>query len=206
MPIMDGMELCETIKSNILTSHIPVLLLTAKTSEEAQKEGFAHGADAYITKPFNTDLLVLRVNNILRSRKKLIEKFKKERILEPSELTATSTDELFLQKAIDLIEKNMSSTEFSINDFIKEMGMSRSVLYRKLKALTDQSITEFIRTIKLKRAGQLILQSQLSISEIAFDLGFNDLKHFRKSFQKLFNELPSEYRQKHTSKETDNGA
>ena len=206
MPIMDGMELCETIKSNILTSHIPVLLLTAKTSEEAQKEGFAHGADAYITKPFNTDLLVLRVNNILRSRKKLIEKFKKERILEPSELTATSTDELFLQKAIDLIEKNMSSAEFSINDFIKEMGMSRSVLYRKLKALTDQSITEFIRTIKLKRAGQLILQSQLSISEIAFDLGFNDLKHFRKSFQKLFNELPSEYRQKHTSKETDNGA
>ena len=203
MPVMDGIELCEIIKSNILTSHIPVILLTAKTSEEAQKEGFAHGADAYVTKPFDANLLILRVNNILRSRKKLIEKFKKESILQPSELTATSTDELFLQKAIDLIEQNMSTAEFSINEFIQEMGMSRSVLYRKLKALTDQSITEFIRTIKLKRAGQLILKSQLSISEIAFDLGFNDLKHFRKSFQKLFNELPSEYRQNHTSKDID---
>ena len=200
MPIMDGMELCETIKSNILTSHIPVILLTAKTSEDAHKEGFIHGADAYITKPFNAELLVLRVKNILRSRKKLIEKFKKDSILEPSAITATSTDELFLQKAIDLIEQNMSGSEFNINDFIQEMGMSRSVLYRKLKALTDQSITEFIRTIKLKRAGQLILQSDLSISEIAFDLGFNDLKHFRKSFQKLFNELPSDFRQNHTGK------
>jgi len=203
MPVMDGVELCNRIKSNITTSHIPVLLLTAKTSEEAQKSGFTTGADAYITKPFDANLLELRVNNILNSRKFLIDKFKKDIILEPKELTATSPDELFLQKAIKLVEENISNQEFTINDFIMEMNMSRSALYRKLKALTNQSITEFIRTVKLKRAGQLILQSQLNISEIAFDLGFNDLKHFRKSFQKVFNELPSEYRLNHSERKTE---
>lgn len=197
MPVMDGIEFCARIKTNLQTSHMPVILLTAKTSEESQKSGYTTGADAYIVKPFNTNLLEVRVNNILRSRKSLIEKFKKDTILEPKELTATSADEMFLQKAIDLIEQNMTNAEYTINDFISEMNMSRSVLYRKLKVLTDQSITEFIRTIKLKRAGQLILKSQLSISEIAFDLGFNDLKHFRISFQKVFNELPSQYRANH---------
>ncbi len=195
MPVMDGVELCHRIKTNITTSHIPVLLLTAKTSDEAKNTGFTTGADAYITKPFNANILKLRVNNILNSRKSLIEKYKKDLILTPKELTATSPDELFLQKAIDLVEANMSNHQFTVNDFISEMNMSRSALYRKLKALTNQSITEFIKTIKLKRAGQLILQSQMNISEIAYELGFNDLKHFRKSFKNVFNELPSEYRQ-----------
>ncbi|MGQ7944322.1 hybrid sensor histidine kinase/response regulator transcription factor [Flavobacterium sp. WC2509] len=204
MPVMNGIELCAKIKTNILTSHIPVILLTAKTSEESQKSGYTTGADAYITKPFDAEILEIRVKNIIRSRKFLIQKFKKEAILEPKELAATSADELFLQKAIDLIEKNIYNSEYSIDDFISEMSMSRSVLYRKLKALTDQSITEFIRTIKLKRAGQLILKSQSSISEIAFDLGFNDLKYFRTCFQKLFNELPSQYRAKHSENLKDN--
>lgn len=199
MPKMDGIELCHLIKNNILTSHIPVLLLTAKTSEDDQKQGFQTGADAYITKPFDANMLELRVNNLLKTRKSLIEKFKKDLILEPSKPEVVSQDEIFLHKAINLVEAHINDSEYSINDFVNEMGMSRSALYRKLKALTDQSITEFIRTIKLKRAGQLILQTQLNISEIAFDLGFNDLKHFRKSFQKLFDELPSEYRTKHTS-------
>lgn len=196
MPKMDGIELCHRIKNNILTSHIPVLLLTAKTSETDQKQGFKTGADAYITKPFDANMLEMKVNNLLKTRRSLIEKFKKELILEPTKLEVISQDEVFLQKAISLVEAHINDSEYTINDFVNEMGMSRSALYRKLKALTDQSITEFIRTIKLKRAGQLILQTQLNISEIAFDLGFNDLKHFRKSFQKLFDELPSEYRTK----------
>ncbi|MFB9058253.1 two-component regulator propeller domain-containing protein [Mariniflexile ostreae] len=208
MPIMDGVTLCDKIKSNIITSHIPVILLTAKTSEDAQKQGYALGADVYITKPFDAHILEMRVRNLLKFRKSLINKFRKDIILQPKELTVTSADEVFLQKAISLVEDNLSNSEFGVNEFINEMGTSRSVLYRKLKALTDQSLTEFIRTIKLKRAGQLIAQSQLNISEIAFDLGFNDLKHFRKSFQKLFNELPSEYRQNHgvdsESERTDN--
>ena len=197
MPKMDGIEMCRQIKSNIMTSHIPVLLLTAKTSESAQKQGFETGADAYVTKPFDANMLEMRVNNLLKTRQSLIEKFKKDLILEPTKPEVVSQDEVFLQKAITLVETHINNSEYSINDFVIEMGMSRSALYRKLKALTDQSITEFIRTIKLKRAGQLILQTQLNISEIAFDLGFNDLKHFRKSFQKLFDELPSEYRTKY---------
>lgn len=197
MPKMDGIELCKNIKGNISTSHIPVILLTAKTAESAQKQGYQTGADAYITKPFDATILEMKVNNLLKTRKRLIEKFKKDLILEPSKPELNSPDETFLQKAIDLVEAHINDSEYSINDFVNEMGMSRSALYRKLKALTDQSITEFIRTIKLKRAGQLILQTDLNISEIAFDLGFNDLKHFRKSFQKLFDELPSEYRVKY---------
>ena len=194
MPVMDGITLCEKVKSNIQTSHIPVILLTAKTSEESQKSAYTTGADAYITKPFNANVLEIRVSNLLKSRKNLVSKFKKELILQPKDIAVTSTDELFLKKAIDILEENLTNSDFSINEFIEKMGMSRSVLYRKLKALTGQSIFEFIRTIKLKRAAQLIIKSDLTISEVAYDLGFNDLKYFRKHFKLLFNELPSQYR------------
>ena len=194
MPIMNGIELCTRIKTDILTSHIPVLLLTAKTSQDSQKEGYKIGADAYVTKPFDASILEQRVKNLLKTRQNLIKKFKKDIILKPKELEITSADEIFLKKSIALIEENINNAEFTITDFISELGMSRSALYRKLKALTGQSITEFIRTIKLKRAAQLIAQTKRTISEIAFDLGFNDLKHFRKTFKKLFNELPSQYR------------
>lgn len=194
MPEMDGMELCQNIKTNIKMSHIPVILLTAKTSYEYQKVGFETGADAYVTKPFDASILELRVVNLLNSRKNLIAKFKQDIILQPKEITATSADEVFLKKAIDLVEANISNSSFTIKDFVGEMGMSRSVLYRKLKALTDQSISEFIKAIKLKRAAQLMEQTDMTISEIAFELGYNDLKNFRSSFQKMFNKLPSEYR------------
>lgn len=194
MPIMNGTELCKHIKTDVITSHIPILLLTAKTSNKSQKEGYKIGADAYVTKPFDATILENKVKNILKTRQNLIKKFKKDIILKPKELEITSADEIFLQKSIALIEKNINNHDFTINDFIAEIGMSRSALYRKLKALTGQSITEFIKTIKLKRAAQLIAQTKMTISEIAFDLGFNDLKHFRKSFQKLFDELPSKYR------------
>lgn len=194
MPVMDGMELCDILKTNIATSHIPVILLTAKTSEESQNQGYKFGADAYILKPFDANVLEVRVRNLIKARTLLIEKYRKDIILEPTNLKVESTDELFLQKAIGLIEENMLNPEYTIQNFISEIGMSRSALYRKLKVLTNQTITEFIRTIKLKRAKQLIMTSQLNISEIAFSLGFNDLKHFRKMFKELFNELPSQCR------------
>ena len=194
MPIMNGIDFCDKIKTNIITSHIPVLLLTAKTSQDSQKQGYKIGADAYITKPFDTSILEQKVKNLLSTRQNLIKKFKKDLILKPKELEITSADEIFLKKSIDLIENNINNAEFTIQDFISEIGMSRSALYRKLKALTGQSISEFIKDIKLKRAAQLIAQTKMNISEIAFDLGFSDLKHFRKSFKKQFNELPSQYR------------
>lgn len=199
MPVMDGMELCHNIKTNVRTSHIPVIMLTARTAEDYQKSGYRTGADAYITKPFDAEILELRVNNLLKSRRDLIERFKKDVILRPKEVTATSADEDFLKKAIKIVEENMTNSKFTVQVLIDEMNMSRSALYRKLKSLTDQSLTEFIRVIKLKRAAQLMVKTEMTISEIAFDLGFNDQKNFRKSFKQQFNKVPSKYRADHES-------
>ncbi|WP_366186139.1 two-component regulator propeller domain-containing protein [Flavobacterium ovatum] len=196
MPIMDGFELCKKIKTDIITSHIPVILLTAKTSDVHRDEGYKLGANAYITKPFDAEILGIRVDNLLGTRKQLISKFKKDIILEPKELTITSADEVFLEKAIKIVEDNISDTEFNVITFTEQMNMSRSVLFRKMKVLTGQSINEFVRTIKLKRAGQLLIQSQMNISDVAYEVGFNDLKYFRKCFKTLFEETPSSYRSK----------
>ncbi|MEC3907163.1 two-component regulator propeller domain-containing protein [Tamlana sp. 2201CG12-4] len=196
MPKMDGLELCDKLKTNIETSHIPVILLTAKTSKEFQNTGYENGADAYITKPFDANVLEVRVINLLKSRKNLIDKFRKDIILQPKELTVVSADEVFLKKAISLVEENISDSEFNVAEFTDHMHMSRSVLFRKIKALTGQSITLFIRTVKLKRAGQLLLQSQMNISEVAYEVGFNDLKYFRKCFKEHFGITPSDYRSK----------
>ena len=194
MPIMNGFELCEKIKTTLVTSHIPIILLTAKTSEIHQEQGYTTGADAYITKPFKANILEARVNNLLRTRANLIRKFKKDIILKPKDLTITSTDELFLQKAIEVVEKNITNPEFDTNLFLESMNMSRTVLYTKLKALTGQNLSTFIRIIKLKRAGQLISETNMNISQVAYEVGFNDLKYFRKCFKDFFKKLPSEYR------------
>ncbi|PCH73445.1 MAG: hybrid sensor histidine kinase/response regulator [Flavobacteriaceae bacterium] len=194
MPIMDGFEMCRTIKTTITTSHIPIILLTAKTSLIHKGQGYKLGANAYITKPFDAHILEVRVDNLLKSRENLISKFKKDLILKPKELTITSSDEKFLEKAIQIVEKNIADSEFNVYMFTDQMNMSRSVLFRKIKALTGQSISSFIRTIKIKRAGQLLVKTSMNISEIAYEVGFNDLKYFRKCFKNEFNEVPSDYR------------
>ncbi|MGA9637737.1 hybrid sensor histidine kinase/response regulator transcription factor [Flavobacterium sp.] len=198
MPEMDGFELCRRIKTDILTSHIPVILLTAKTSDTHREEGYKMGANAYITKPFDAEILKIRVDNLLATRKQLISKFKKDIILEPKELTITSADEIFLEKAIKIVEENIADADFNVNVFTDQMHMSRSVLFRKMKVLTGQSINEFVRTIKLKRAGQLLISTQMNISDVAYEVGFNDLKYFRKCFKTVFDETPSTYRSKNT--------
>ena len=198
MPIMDGFEMCKIIKTTITTSHIPIILLTAKTSPIHKGQGYKLGANAYITKPFDAHILEVRVDNLLKSRENLISKFKKDLILKPKELTITSSDEKFLEKAIQTVEKNISDSEFNVYMFTDQMNMSRSVLFRKIKALTGQSISSFIRTIKIKRAGQLLAKTSMNISEIAYEVGFNDLKYFRKCFKNEFNEVPSDYRNSHT--------
>jgi ligand-binding sensor domain-containing protein/signal transduction histidine kinase/DNA-binding response OmpR family regulator len=196
MPKMDGIEFCRRLKTDLKTSHIPVILLTARTSLVYQKNGLETGADDYVTKPFNTTLLTLRVNNLITSRQKLKERFVKQVNLQPGEVTITSTDHQFLQKAIKIVEDHMSDSKFKVDDFIKEINMSRSVLFRKLKALTGQSTNEFIKTIRLKRAAQLFERSDLNISEIAYEVGFNDPKYFRNCFKKQFGKSPSRYREK----------
>ncbi|WP_242206090.1 hybrid sensor histidine kinase/response regulator transcription factor [Aestuariivivens insulae] len=196
MPVMDGIEMCNVLKSDIKTSHIPIILLTAKTSSKAQETGFKTGADIYITKPFDANILELQVNNLFSSRKHMILKYKKDVILTPKELTVTPADEEFLERAFHIVEENISSTGFNAQSFTDEIGMSRTLLYTKLKALTGQSLSEFIRTVRLKKAAQMIAQTEMNISEIAYEVGFSDLKYFRKSFKVLFNASPTEYRSK----------
>lgn len=194
MPEMNGFELCNKIKTSLITSHIPVILLTAKTAEIHQEEGFKLGANAYITKPFNANILETRVNNLLRTRANLIRKFNNDIVLKPEELTITSTDELFLQKAIKIVEENITNPDFNTSNFIDLMNMSRTVLYTKLKAITGQNLSTFIRIIKLKKAGQLLSKTDLNVSEIAYEVGFNDIKYFRQCFREYFKVLPSKYR------------
>jgi len=193
MPIMDGLELCEKLKTTKTTSHIPVVMLTAKISQESELEGLKNGADDYIRKPFDTELLKVKLNNIITGRDVLRKRFNREINLKPKEVTVTSTDERFLQQAIEIVEKHMMNTDFSVEMLVKEMGHSRSNLYLKFKEITGLSSSEFIRNIRLKRAVQLFEQSDLSVKEIMYMTGFNTASYFAKCFKKQFGVIPSEY-------------
>jgi signal transduction histidine kinase/DNA-binding response OmpR family regulator len=192
MPVMDGFELTAKIKDDENTSHIPIILLTAKASQENKIEGLLNKADDYITKPFSIAELNARIENILASRKKLKEKFSRNITVNPSEITTTSLDEKFLREALRVVENNMDKSEFEAEDFCQQIGMSRAHVHRKLKSLTDQSATQFIRIIRLKRARQLIQQKSGSISEIAYQTGFSSLSYFSKCFKETHGLLPSE--------------
>ncbi|TMM56774.1 response regulator [Maribacter algarum] len=193
MPVMDGLELCEKIKTKTATSHIPVIMITAKSSQESEVEGLQNGADDYIRKPFDIELLQLKLNNIVKQREDLRRRFNREITLQPKEVTVTSTDELFLQNAIEIVEKHMTNTDFNVEMMVKEMGHSRSNLYLKFKEITGLSSSEFIRNIRLKRAVQLFDQSDLSVKEIMYMTGFNTASYFSKCFKKQFGVIPSEY-------------
>ncbi|MGA9637818.1 hybrid sensor histidine kinase/response regulator transcription factor [Flavobacterium sp.] len=193
MPVMDGIEMCDKLKTTSETSHIPVVMLTAKTSQEWEKEGLKNGADGYIRKPFDMELLELKLKNILKYREELRRRFNRDTTLQPNEVTVTSADERFLQKAIEVVEKHMMNTEFSVELMVKEMALSRSNLYLKIKELTGLSSSEFIRNIRLKRAMQLLEQSDLSVKEIMYMTGFNTASYFSKCFKKQFGVIPSKY-------------
>jgi signal transduction histidine kinase/ligand-binding sensor domain-containing protein/DNA-binding response OmpR family regulator len=199
MPSMNGMEFCKKVKTDWLTSHIPVILLTAKASAQSKIEGLETGADAYLTKPFNSNELSVRIRNLLEQRKMLREKFSKEIKVEPASIAVTSLDNEFLQKAFDVAEKNLSNTEFNSEAFAKEMFVSRSQLHRKLLAITSQAPGEFLRTFRLKRAATFILEKRLSITQVAFEVGFSSPSHFTKAFRQQFNCLPTEFIEKNNS-------
>ncbi|AHM60551.1 Histidine kinase-like ATPase [Flammeovirgaceae bacterium 311] len=192
MPEMDGQELCRLLKENEKTSHIPVILLTAKASQESKLEGFETGADDYITKPFHLKELQVRVKNLLEQREKLRKRFSRTVLLQPKEIAITSTDEKFLSKCIATVEKHMSNPDFSVDEMGREIGMSRSQLHRKLKALIDQSTTEFIRNIRLKRASELIKNNFGNTSDVAYAVGFNSVSYFIKCFRQVYGKTPSD--------------
>ncbi|MEL6650976.1 MAG: DNA-binding response regulator, partial [Bacteroidota bacterium] len=184
---------CNALKSDPLTSHIPVILLTAKSSEESEREGLAFGADDYVRKPFKLDILKLKIQNLLKLRAEIHRRFRQEVLLQPESVSVTSTDEIFLKRAMDLIEEHMTNPDFNVENMAREIGMSRSKLYLKLKALTGQSSSEFIRTVRLKRAVQLLESSDLTVKEIMYMTGFNTASYFSKCFKKQFGIVPSEY-------------
>lgn len=193
MPLMDGVELAKKIKTETLTAHIPIVLLTAMGSEEKQLEGLKAGVNDYITKPFTFEILASRVNNLLTQQRLLQKRFQKQIEVDPGEVTITPVDEKFLKQALEAIEKQIDNPDFSVEDLSREMCMSRVTFYRKIVSLTGRSPLEFIRSIRLKRAAQLLEKSGMSIAEIAYQVGFNDPKIFTRFFKEEFNMLPSQY-------------
>ena len=196
MPRMDGIQFCKKVKTDVNTSHIPVILLTARTSIENRIEGLETGADSYIPKPFHPQHLKIRVEKLIELRTNLISKFSKTVSFEAKEMTLTSADERFLQKAINLVKENIANPDLNIEDMSSELGMSRVHLYRKLKALTNQTPSEFVRTIRLKQAAYLLSQNKINIFEVAFAVGFSSHQYFTNCFQNYFNMSPSEYGKK----------
>ncbi|SHN31551.1 Signal transduction histidine kinase [Cyclobacterium lianum] len=196
MPEMDGIEFCARIKNDINSSHIPVLLLTAKSSHMHQLEGYESGADDYITKPFPLDLLLVKINNLLEGRFRFQTQFKRTLDLSPEKVQISSPDEKILKTAIAVIEKHMDEPSFGIPHLVKELGLSRTLVFEKFRSLLDQTPNEFIQMIRLKRAAHLLVTSDLKISEIAYMVGFNRPKYFSQCFQKQFTNSPKVYRQK----------
>lgn len=193
MPNMDGMAFCETLKTQSTTNHIPVIMLTAKASTENRIEGLGYGADDYLTKPFHSVELRVRLDNLLAQRQKLRERFSRELSLKPTRVQVSSVEELFLQLSISIVEQHMSDSSFSVEQLAEALSLSRMQLHRKLKALTNQSATEFVRHIRLQRAADLLAARSATVSEVAFTVGFESLSYFSKSFKEQFGVLPSEY-------------
>jgi len=193
MPEMNGIELCKKIKRDQRTSHIPVILLTALAGEEQQIKGLETGANDYMTKPFNFEILLSRVKNILDEQSRLRKTYQKQVDVQPADITVASPDEQFIYHAMEILEKNISNPDFSVEDMSRALFMSRVTLYKKLLALTGKTPVEFIRSFRLKRAAQLLEKSQLTIAEVAYEVGFNSPKSFSKYFKTEFNLSPSSY-------------
>ena len=196
MPKVDGFEFCKKIKEHQGLATVPFILLTAKSAGQFKLMGAKHGADIYISKPFDPYFLLQNVNNLLTRQEKLQKQYSKKIMLESSEIEITPVEEVFVKNVISIIEKNLLNPVFSSETLASELKISSSSLYRKLKSATGSSTAELIRTIRIKRAAQFLADKQRTITEIAYDIGFNDLKHFRTVFQKHFGCSPSEFRRK----------
>jgi signal transduction histidine kinase/DNA-binding response OmpR family regulator len=205
MPVMDGLELCSRLKKEIHTSHIPVILLTAKAMIEHWIEGLETGADDYIPKPFNLKVLQLKITNLIESRKKLRLLFGHSESISPEELTTNQLDQQFIERAYAIVEKNIQEPEVSVDQFAREMMVSKSLLFKKIKAITGYSIVDFVNLHKLRKAAKrLASDPQLNISDVAFEVGFNDPKYFSRVFRKVYGLSPSEYFRDLHNSETQN--
>ena len=193
MPGLDGMELCRRVKTDEASSHIPVVLLTARASDQSKLAGLELGADDYLTKPFRPAELLARVHNLIAGRQLLRRRFGREMTLQPRDIALTSADERFLTRALAVVEAHLADPEFSAEGFASAMALSRMHLHRKLKALTDQSATEFVRTLRLRRAAQLLAGHAGTVADVAYATGFGNLSHFARCFREEFGQTPSAY-------------
>ncbi len=194
MPKMDGVELCKQLKSNVETSHVPVIMLTAKAGLENKIEGLEIGADEYLTKPFEYKELLVRIKNLIEQRKKLREHYTKTNlVLGPKKIKAHSIDQKFLEQVFDLLEKKYSNANFGVPQMQEELSMSKTQLHRKLKALTNESPGELLRNFRLKRAAQLLSLKADTVTQIAYQVGFNNLSYFAKCFKETYGVSPSSY-------------
>lgn len=196
MPKMDGFEFTKAIKTNELTSFIPIILLTAKTSDATHLEGLKSTADAFLTKPFNHEIVKATANQLIAERKKLHKRYSQELILRPVDIIINSVDEKFIEKLQNILDKNLSNSEYTAENFAVEIGMSRMQLHRKLKSLLGVSSTEFLRNERLKVGAELLKKGNGTISEIAYSIGFSDVSYFSKCFKEIYQCTPTEYIEK----------
>ena len=193
MPVMDGFQLCGKLKTDERTCHIPVILLTARAEAADKISGLETGADDYLTKPFDIKELQVRVKNLIDQRHMLREKFSRDILLKPKEIATSSYDQRFLQRVMEIIERHLENPNLKLATLTKEIGMSRRQLHRKLQALTNQSASRFIRSMRLKRAAELLQRRYGNVAEVSYKVGFNNPSYFAECFRKQFGQLPSEY-------------
>ena len=193
MPELDGLHFCKRVKQNINTSHIPLILLTAKNETSQQIKGLEMGADDYVTKPFSTSLLEAKIVNLLRSRKRLKEFYSAGKEIIPENIAFNTLDEEFLKEAMDIIERHLSDSDFSVDKFSREIGMSRSNLYLKLKAITGESSNDFVKRIRFKKAVELMQSKRYTIAQVAYMCGFNSPSYFSTAFKQYYGVMPTEY-------------
>ena len=197
MPGMNGIELCRVIKDDNALNHIPVILLTGSNASETRLQGVEGGADDFITKPFEKEILIARVTNLLKTRDNLQKYFYNEITLNPNNLRISADYKEFLEKCISIVEAHLEDDDFSVKTLLHEIGMSHSTLFRKVKLISGQSISVFIRFIRLRKAAALFINTNYNVNETAFQVGMKDIKHFREQFNKLFDMNPSDYIKKY---------
>ncbi len=196
MPIMDGFELCKMVKSDIQTSHIPVILLTARTSITDKSEGLQYGANIYMEKPFNSSILRKHLTNLIHFKATLKKRFESDLGIDVSEVTHSTRDEQFLKNAIQIVHQQIADSDFNVAQFVDKMAVSRTLLHMKLKEIAGKSASEFIQSLRMKEAARLLKSDSSSISEISGQVGFQDPSYFSKCFKKHFNISPKEYQKK----------
>ncbi|MGD2086176.1 MAG: response regulator [Candidatus Aminicenantes bacterium] len=193
MPVLDGYELCRALKNDVKTSHIPVILLTARAAEDDIIAGLETGADDYITKPFNTRILCARIKNLIELRRHWQQTWNREMTLQPTGMTVSAVDKKFIKELKQLMEKNIPDTEFNVDQLCRKLYMSHATLYRKIHALTGETPTDFIRSYRLKRGAELLKGGMGTVLEVALEVGFSSANYFTKCFKKKFHQLPTEY-------------